>query len=453
MINEQFSIIWGTRSISYPKLVLYAAGAVKQFKGLGIKPLERIALCDDNSIEYLVVLLALWQIKAVAVPINPRWPQKTISAYMGRVNATSLLSSVQIKRLVCFDARQQAEQFVFKEPQEDQDVTIIATSASSGEPKAALHTWGNHVYSAKGAQELIALGAQDRWLLSLPLYHVSGMAILIRCLISGAGLVLPAEAGSNTQALIEALEKSKATHLSLVSTQLQRLLEDERNLNVLRSLKCILLGGSAIPAALMTQAVSSGLKIHLTYGLTEMSSQVATGAVSGKGQACVKALPYRQIKISNEGEILVKGEVLFKGYVSGAKLNLPLVGPGDWFATGDMGQIDKEGCLTVTGRRDNMFISGGENIYPEEIEKALLKIKGIAQAVVVPKEDKDFGHRPVAFIQYAGEPLSTGDMILDLQAELPRFKIPASFLPWPQELMGQGLKIARGEFVKVLARL
>ncbi|MBF0512430.1 MAG: AMP-binding protein, partial [Candidatus Omnitrophica bacterium] len=138
---------------------------------------------------------------------------------------------------------------------------------------------------------------------------------------------------------------------------------------------------------------------------TEMSSQVATGKVAAIDQACVKVLPYRQLKISSEGEILVRGEVLFKGYVAGTKYHLPLrsfsnVIPAKagihnkndlWFPTGDMGQLDKEGCLTVTGRRDSLFISGGENIHPEEIEKALLSIKGIIGAGVVPKEDKAFG--------------------------------------------------------------
>ena len=158
------------------------------------------------------------------------------------------------------------------------------------------------------------------------------------------------------------------------------------------------------PERSLRQSVKLGLNIYLTYGLTEMSSQVATGKVTQINQACVKVLPYRQISISPEGEILVKGEVLFKGYVAGAKIHLPLT--NGWFPTGDMGQLDKEGCLTVIGRRDSMFISGGENIHPEEIEKALLSIKGIEQAMVVPKEDKEFGQRPIAFVKFEGEPFS-----------------------------------------------
>lgn len=474
-MNSHFSIIWGTRQIRYPQLSLYLACAIKQLKGLGVKASDRIAICDNNSVEYIILLVALWQIKAIAAPINPRWPDKTITSYVSKINAQHLFRSAEIKRTVCFDARQQMEALKAHDLDADQEVTIIATSGSSGEAKAAMHTWGNHFYSAQGSNEIIPLTNTDRWLLSLPLYHVSGIAITVRCLLSGAALVIAADVD-----LPIALERSKSTHVSLVATQLQRLLADEKNHALLRSLKVILLGGSAIPQTLIDISVKLGLNIYLSYGLTEMSSQVATGKVTQTDQPCVKALPYRQICIcplsfpqkleSIEGEILVKGEVLFKGYITGTKLHLPTTSSSDeshshagashrlggartldsnqWFATGDMGHLDKEGNLTVTGRRDNMFISGGENIHPEEIEKALLSVKGIAEAIVVPKEDKEFGQRPIAFIKYSAEPLAEDHLIQSLQSILPRFKIPTAFFPWPKDLITQGVKISRKEFLR-----
>jgi len=448
-MNEHFSIIWGTRQIRNQQLSLYLACAVKQLKGMGIKASDRIAICGENSVEYVILLLALWQMKAITAPISPRWPDKTIASYAAKINARHLFRCADIKRAVCFDARQQVE--AGGKPKDldlEQEVTIIATSGSSGEAKAAVHTWGNHFYSAQGSNEIIPLTSSDRWLLSLPLYHVSGVAITVRCLLSGAGLVIATDTDLN---LSTAIARSKATHISLVSTQLQRLLADDKNLPLLRSLKCILLGGSAIPRTLIEQSVKLGLNVYLSYGLTEMSSQVATGKATQINQACVKVLPYRQVCISSEGEILVKGEVLFKGYATGTKLYLPYKND-QWFPTGDIGQLDKEGCLTLTGRRDSMFISGGENIHPEEIEKALLSITGITQAIVVPKEDKEFGQRPIAFIKFAGDPLAEDYLIRCLQADLPRFKIPIAFFPWPQNLMSQGVKISRQEFLKILPR-
>jgi O-succinylbenzoic acid--CoA ligase len=451
-MNENFSIVWGTRQIRYKQLLPYVGSAIKHLKGMGIEACDRVAICDENSIEYVVLLLALWQIKAVAAPVNPRWPDKTIASYAAKIKAGHLFRGPDIKRVICYDARQHQEAGTFKELDPEQEVTIIATSGSSGEAKAALHTWGNHFYSAKGSQEIIPLLSRDRWLLSLPLYHVSGMAVLARCLISGAGLAIAIDGD-----LMGALDQAKATHVSLVPTQLQRFLEDEKNHALLRALKCILLGGSGIPATLIDSCIKTGLNVYLTYGLTEMSSQVATGRVSEGGRACVKILPYRQVSVSPDGEILVRGEVLFRGYAAGEKIHLPLVASssennGLWFPTGDMGEMDQAGCLSLTGRRDSMFISGGENIYPEEIEKALLSIPGIAHAVVVPKDDREFGQRPVAFIKFSGGGLEEDDLVRRLEAELPRFKIPSAFFPWPQHLMTQGMKISRQEFLKVLSR-
>jgi len=444
-MNPHFSIIWGTRQIREPQVSLYLACAIKQLKGMGIKAFDRVAICDENSVEYVILLLALWQIKALAAPISPRWPDKTIASYAVKINARHLFRCVDIKRIVCFDARQHLEAGGHKDLDLEQEVTIIATSGTSGGAKAAVHTWGNHFYSAQGSNEIIPLTFTDRWLLSLPLYHVSGIAIMVRCLLSGAGLVV-----ANDGDLIAAMERGKVTHVSLVGTQLQRLLLDENNNALLRSLKVILLGGSAIPRTLIEHSLKLGLNIYLSYGLTEMSSQVATGKVTQINQACVKVLPYRQLNITPEGEILVKGEVLFKGYVTGTTLHLPCI--GTWFPTGDIGALDKEGCLTVTGRRDSMFISGGENIHPEEIEKALLSIKGITEAIVVPKEDKEFGQRPIAFIKFIGGPLEEDHLIRCLQAVLPRFKVPIAFFPWPQNLMSQGTKISRQELLKTLPR-
>lgn len=453
-MNKDFCIIWGTRQIKWPQVSLYVSGAVKQLKGMGIKALDRVAVCDDNSVEYVILLLGLWQMKAVAVPISPRWPDKTIASYAQRINARHVFHSADIKRFVGFDARQQFEPAALKAMDLDQDMTIIATSGTSGEAKAAVHTWANHFYSAQGSNEVIPFTSSDRWFLSLPLYHISGIAILARCLLAGAGLVMATQKDMTTADMMMTIERGHVTHISLVSTQLQRLLADEKNWVILRSLKCILLGGSAIPQALIENSVKLGLNIYLSYGLTEMSSQVATGKAGASGRACVNVLEHRQLRIAADGEILVKGDVLFKGYVTGTKIHLPLVpidGSSDlWFPTGDMGQLDQSGCLTVSGRRDSMFISGGENIHPEEIEKALLNIKGISQAIVVPKEDNEFGHRPVAFIKFAAETLTEDHLLRSLEADLPRFKIPVAFLPWPQSAGPEGLKISRQEFLKAM---
>ena len=150
-------------------------------------------------------------------------------------------------------------------------------------------------------------------------------------------------------------------------------------------------------------------------------------------------LRYREVSISEDGEILVRGHTRFQGYVDGDRLETPFDENG-WFGTGDIGDFDADGYLTVTGRKDNMFISGGENIQPEEIEKAFRAVQGVADAIVVPVDNEEFGQRPVAFVQMLGG-AGANEGIRDAVAQsLPRYKIPDHILPWPDDAVALGIK-------------
>ena len=436
----------------------YCANAMGQLKTFGFKSGDRVAICAPTIPEYIIVVLSLWRMGVVVCPINPRLPVQSMSAYLSQIHAVLFLTSVQIKALhpgisvrtlilneiVNFDARHGFNYEIGPwEPNNDQEVTVIATSGSSGLPKPVVHTWGNHYFNALGSQDVVPVEPSARWLLCLPLFHVSGIAILVRVMIAKAAIVLPVE-----DELSETLLKRQVTHVSLVATQMSRMLSTTRGIDALKAVKFILLGGSAIPASLIDTTMDLGLNVLTSYGLTEMSSQVATSLAG----CCTRVLKYRELKVGEKGQILVRGPVLFKGYIQSGRINLPLSEDG-WFDTGDLGAIDEKGCLTVLGRRDNMFISGGENIHPEEIEKVLLSMKGIVGAMVVPREDSEFGFRPVAFIEQDKEMGPRVDEIVRFaQDHLPSFKIPVTFFPWPHDMIEKSLKVSRQdlqEFIKM----
>jgi len=331
----------------------------------------------------------------------------------------------------------------------DQDATILFTSGSAGKPKAVLHTYKNHYYSALGSNPNLAFGPGDRWLLSLPLYHAGGLGILFRAALGGGTVVIPRP----EFALADTIARYRVSHISLVATQLYRLLNSKNVPLALNRLKAVLLGGSQIPASFIKQATGHKLPLFTTYGSTEMASQVTTTRPDdspSKLYTSGKPLAYREVMISPEGEILVRGETLFKGYLNKNGLRKPFSRDG-WFATGDLGEFDADGYLVVKGRKDNMFISGGENIQPEEIEQALCKIDGILQAVVVPVADVEFGHRPVAFVKMqAGRQIDADFFRQKLAQNIARFKIPDRFLPWPQGLQPNGMKMDRKSFLTFL---
>jgi O-succinylbenzoic acid--CoA ligase len=231
------------------------------------------------------------------------------------------------------------------------------------------------------------------------------------------------------------------------------------------SLKVILLGGAPIPPVLMQQASEAGLPVYPTYGLTEMTSQVSTASPDFPHEP--RLLPYRQIQLTDDGTVCVRGETLFLGYVTQDGIERPLDADG-WFHTGDIGRIDSRGYVRVLGRKDNMFISGGENIHPETIEAALLGIKGIEESVVVPVEDAEFGHRPIAFLRYRADfNLSEAESELseearfgfdhhslsaELEKTLPRFMLPLVYYPWPHGYSPAGIKLDRSFFRDLAAK-
>ena len=197
--------------------------------------------------------------------------------------------------------------------------------------------------------------------------------------------------GFDALVFAEEVRARAVTHSYLVPTQLYRLLRDGNS--ALQSLKAILLGGAPAPRALIDEAIERKLPVYRSYGLTEMASQVTTtppGSSTEGLRTSGRLLPYRELRIADDGEILVRGLTRFEGYVQGDDV-LPSVDEEGWFHTRDRGSVDDLGMLHVEGRMDNLFISGGENVQPEEIERALLELPGVEEAIVVPVPDEEFG--------------------------------------------------------------
>ena len=348
--------------------------------------------------------------------LSRRFPVNVLKKQMQQLGCTH--------QLTVKDVRWQSAKSLSCKYSYNQLADIIFTSGTTGQPKAAVHTLGNHYFSARGANEHIPFSANDRWLLSLPLYHVGGLGILFRVFLRGGTLVI-AQPQENLQ---KVLTRYRITHVSLVSTQLYRLLQNNFSGQYL---KAILLGGSAIPERLLKQAVQKKLPVYTTYGLTEMSSQVATSQkLSYKDSwPWPRILNYRQVKIARDGEILVKGKTLFKGYLKVNKIQKIR----RWFKTGDLGYLNQNKELTVTGRKDKMFISGGENIQPAEIEYYLRKREDVKEVAVIAKADAEFGFRPVAFVTMKkGKKFNPAQLKSCLQKYLPKFKIPDLFRAEPQ---------------------
>ncbi|HEY9840173.1 MAG TPA: AMP-binding protein, partial [Candidatus Obscuribacterales bacterium] len=442
-----------------------------------------VGLIGPNAPEYLLALLGIWYCAGIVLPLNPRLPELQLELALRRGGARWCLGGPPGRRFLDWDelpgqGTQGAEDRLAFNP--DSCFSLLLTSGSSEGPKLVYHDYGPHHSSALSLFQRFPLGPGDRWLLALPLFHVGGLAIVVRCMLSGATLVLP-EPG---QDLAEALVALRPSHLSLVATQLQRLLAQPEAIPVLQAAKFILLGGSAIPRSLLERAVALGLPVHTSYGSTETSSLVSCTPDGADLETLLTAgfpLPDQRLRIAADGEIQINSyltvcEGYFESEASLDELCRPYTMPEAqvcwrgrlpssvfshsyhferqlsadrdpethmaWYQTRDRGFFDEAGRLHVIGRLDNLFISGGENIQPEEIEAALLSLAGITQAIVVPVADQEYGQRPVAFVETASwQPEAWR---AQLRALLPSYKLPDAFYPWPA---GQiGLKPSRAAF-------
>ena len=452
----QPAIIDGDTTLTYADLAALVEGTATILHQHGIIAGERVGVLLPPDWRTLVLILALLRQRAVAALLNTALPPAAIKSQLQQIQSTKLITTMDVRleqidvlSLPIFNLQsatfQPSNFSTFQPFDNDQPATIMWTSGSVGQPKAVLHTWGNHYYNAQGSAANIPYGSGDRWLLSLPLFHVSGLSILVRTIVGGATVVIPAQRSD----LAATITEHGVTHASLVSTQLIRLLHDARGRNAVQQLKAILLGGSAMPRAALDEAYALDLPIHISYGITEMGSQVATTPRSvpvSKRYTSGRVLLHRELRIDNDGQILVRGETRFAGYVEGANLRQPFNADG-WYATGDLGFLDDDGYLHVQGRRDNMFISGGENIQPEEIEAVLLQMHGIEQAMVVPVPDAEFGFRLVAFVKTQN--VAHEELVAFLAERLPRFKIPRTWLPWPEQITASGIKVSRKQMQQV----
>ena len=419
-----------------PALIDRTSGRVIRYseleQSLSVTPGGVVATWAKTSLDHLLVLLGALRRGALVAPISHRLPREEAIRRAQNLGATVFYSrSVGVPPTF-----EQLPSAGGTPALLEQPGTLIHTSGSSGHPRVVYHDLAAHIANAEGSAHRLPLEPGCGWLLQLPLNHVSGFSIAIRCLLSGAAVVFSDS------------EYEAVTHLSLVPTQLQRLLDSGAPLHRLRA---VLVGGGPISSTLVERAICADVPLHLTYGMTESASQICTTERLVETPNPLHAgapLLGREVRISQDGEIQIRGPILAEKSLGPEGLWEDLADAEGWFCTGDLGAFTAEGNLVIHGRRDRLIISGGENIQPEAIEALLLEIPGIRRAVVVGKSHPEFGERPVAFL--AGD-FETSELRQFLSRRFERFAIPEEFHPWPIALGEDLAKLDFGFFKRLAA--
>ncbi|MFS0644313.1 o-succinylbenzoate--CoA ligase [Siminovitchia sp. 179-K 8D1 HS] len=460
------ALIFGDKSWSFEEMLIIVKETAGKLAALSIGERSRVAILMGNRPETIFIIHGLQQIGAETVFLNTRlapdeWAfqltdcQADILLYENRFEQS--VSQLPVKTVCIDDLPEERIEAKIQEVFGLEDVcSIMYTSGTTGKPKGVLQTYGNHWWSATSSALNIGLQEDDMWLCTVPLYHISGFSILLRSVIYGIPVLLMEK--FDERSVNDLLSSGKVTIMSAVSSMLIRMLSELGDGTYHPNFRCMLLGGGPAPRPLLETCKRKNIPVYQTYGMTETVSQIVTlspeDSLDKLGSAGKPLFPF-QLKIMADGretnpleagEIFVKGPNITPGYLNREDANRDSFHDG-WFATGDIGYLDEEGYVFVLDRRSDLIISGGENIYPAEIEEVLLAHPSVVEAGVTGVEDEKWGKVPYAFF-VACDDIPEEELIDFCRKKLASYKVPKKFIRI-QELPKNGAnKLVRRELIQ-----
>ena len=408
-------------------------GVVHVARKLELLGASRIAILSDNSVTMAIYVLATMVVHKELLLLNVHLKSKEIENQLAQLDVTTVLHSVErreqlpnsistivfesLERILSDEEADDTFDWTF----EDRDIAIIMnTSATTGQFKSVPLRWGQIRAHVQASKEVLGKTEQDNWLMILPLFHVSGLSILLRSLYNGTAVtILPKYDEAQVLKLIESENINMMSLVPTILTQLEPSISHHK-------LRVILLGGEFIPMALIDACEKKSLPIYKTYGMTETFSQSVTFSVLDyphKRDSVGKPLPGMQVRIDKPdadgvGEIHLTGPMVMTGYIDKEPID------GD-LNTDDIGYVDEDGFVYILNRRKDLIISGGENIYPKELEDLVYTLPSVKECAVVPVPDPKWGQVPALFVAFHDGESMTADAILSFMTKsLAKYKVP-----------------------------
>ncbi len=449
---QRLAVQCGDVQWSFAEMERQVVRLARQLTTLDVQPGSRVALLANNGLPYAACVHALTRLGAILVPLNTRLTTDELLWQLQDVHAEFLLndslhearalellpsSTLTVEGSDVFlpgvaESTRSLQSLI------DLNATqaIMYTSGTTGNPKGVLITYGMQWWNALGSALNLGHQPDDCWLACMPLFHIGGLSILMRSVIYGISVVLQEK--FDAAAVNRAIREDRVSIISVVATMLQRMLAelDAQHARYPATLRCVLLGGGPAPRPLLEECARRAIPVVQTYGLTESCSQAVTlspaDALRKLGSAGRPLLPV-QLRIMHDdrealageaGTIYLKGPTITPGYADRPQAMRDTIRDG-WLSTGDIGYLDDEGYLYVLDRRNDLIISGGENIYPAEIEAVFLSHPDVEEAGVSGRADAQWGQVPVAYIHLRPGSTTNAAALLDYaSARLARYKLP-----------------------------
>ncbi|MCL6572689.1 MAG: o-succinylbenzoate--CoA ligase [Bacillus sp. (in: Bacteria)] len=451
---ERTAIYFLEQTLTFKELYHRSYQVAGKLKALGLQKDHSAGVLLKNHLDTVVILFALQLIGVRGVILNNRLTATELVWQLQDSKATVLVledsfSEMELEfngKIASLNTITKARLFKLDKevPAIQEEIclseicTIMYTSGTTGNPKGVVQTFGNHWWSAVGSALNLGISEGDCWLCTVPLFHISGFSILMRSVIYGMPIVLHDH--FDVDKSLKDITDKQVTIMSVVGTMLTQMVEALNNRRLPSHFRCMLLGGGPAPLPLLTACVEKAIPVFQSYGMTESCSQIVTlspeYSLTKLGSAGKPLFP-AQLQIVLEdgeeasagvaGEIIIKGPNVTPGYLYRPEASNETFRQG-WFLTGDIGYMDEEGFLYVLDRRSDMIISGGENIYPAEIEAVLLSYPEVLDVGVTSQDDPKWGQVPIAFIvKKEGADLSVEKLEHFCLNQLAKYKVPKTF--------------------------
>lgn len=443
---HKLALIFEDRRWTYAELDAAANDLCATLTAAGARPGDHVAALLPNCPAFVFLIHALARLGAVLVPLNTRLTGDELRRQVRQADVSRLVCNAHTADIAArLDVPTVNVQSAVAGPPPAAPVrplnmdavqAIVFTSGTTGQPKGAMLTFANHYHSATASAFRLGVDPADCWLLAMPLYHVGGMAIVLRSCLYGTAILLQSKFEAETTA--RALRQQPVTLISVVPTMLHRMLKNDPNVLASPHLRVILVGGAAMSPQLAEICRELNLPVAVTYGLTEAASQVATAApdeARRKPGSVGKPLLFSAVRVADPdgnslpageiGEIVVSGPTVMAGYYRRPDATRQALRHGELF-TGDLGYLDADGDLFVVQRRSDLIISGGENVYPAEVERVLRGHPAVADTCVVGLPDPEWGQRVAAMV-ICTEPLAESALPNFCRQQLGGHKQPRLF--------------------------
>ena len=459
------AVVDGDKRLSYRELNGRVNRLANALQGLGLQNGDRVAVLSYNRVEFLEIIMAAAKLGLMVVPLNWRLTATELAFILNDSGAETLLydpdlvdrvkglrENTALKQYLIIDGQDQANAHGYETllsaqadsepipeavPELDTPHIIMYTAGTTGQPKGAILTQGASFWNVLNLNVSLDFTSVDRNLVVLPMFHIGGIGLFTLPMIYDGGTVVIQRTFDPVKTLALLSEEKISLFFGVPAIFLALIQHPAFKAEAFETVRVVMSGGAPLPVSLVEQYHAAGIALQQGFGMSEAAPSIATleeGLALEKAGSIGKAVFHLDARIVDDamndlpagdvGELVIRGPNLLQGYWNRPDATEAAFS-GQWFHTGDLARMDADGCIYIVERKKDMFISGGENVYPAEVENAIYEMPQIAEAAVIGVPDEKWGEvgRAVVVLK-KGRELTDEGIITHLQERLAGYKIP-----------------------------